>query len=60
MVSQQHFTLEETRWRYILSTLEKVGWDVKKASSLLKVSERFIRTELQKMGTAKGRPGRKR
>ncbi len=60
MASQQHFTLEETRWRHILSTLEKVGWNVKKASSLLKVSERFIRTELHKIGTTKGVPGRKR
>jgi DNA-binding NtrC family response regulator len=60
MASRHHFTLEETRWRYILATLEKVGWDVKKASSLLKVSERFIRTELHKMGTANDRPGRKR
>jgi hypothetical protein len=60
MASQQHFTLEEMRWRYILATLEKVGWDVKKAGSLLKVSEQFIRAELHKIGAAAGRPGRKR
>ncbi|OPY64580.1 MAG: hypothetical protein A4E57_03492 [Syntrophorhabdaceae bacterium PtaU1.Bin034] len=53
MSNRDYLTLRETRWRYILSTLERTGWDLKKASILLKVSERFLKNELKRMGGAK-------
>jgi len=33
-----------------LSTLERTGWDVGKASIILKVSEQFLKGEIRKMG----------
>jgi hypothetical protein len=43
-------SLRETRWAHIISTLEKTRWDIKEASILLRVSERYLRNEIRKMG----------
>jgi len=43
-------TLKEVRRRYILITLVKTRWDVKTASALLKVTERYLAKEIKKLG----------
>lgn len=50
MKDEHHPTPRDTRWGYITSTLEKTDWDIRKASVLLNVSERFLRNEIRKMG----------
>jgi len=50
MTDRAHLTLREARRQYILSILDRTGWDVRKASALLKVSERFLKGEIRKMG----------
>ncbi len=38
-------TLKQLRREYIRTVLESSGWDIKKASSILKVSEKVIERE---------------
>lgn len=59
-MSDRHYpTLRETRRRHILSILERTGWDIKKASILLKVSERYVKNEIKKMAAGGIRSGGK-
>jgi len=50
MEAKQYLTLKEVRRRYILITLARTGWDVKTASALLKVTERYLAKEIKKLG----------
>ncbi len=45
-------TLKQLRREYIRTVLENSGWDIKKASSILKISEKAIEREV---GTLKAR-----
>jgi DNA-binding NtrC family response regulator len=42
-------TLDEIRREYILMILEDNGWDVKKASGILRISESRLQREIQKL-----------
>jgi hypothetical protein len=50
MAAHEELTLREVRRRYILTILRDSSWDLKKASSILEVSEKFLKRELSKMG----------
>lgn len=50
MEARQYLTLKEVRRRHILITLVRTGWDVKTASALLKVTERYLAKEIKKLG----------
>lgn len=39
-------SLDEIRLKHILQVLEKTGWDMKKASEILKVSEKVIKKQI--------------
>ncbi|HBE44016.1 MAG TPA: hypothetical protein DDW17_00840 [Deltaproteobacteria bacterium] len=45
--------LEEIRKEYILRVLSDTCWDIKKASKILKISEKYLKKEIQKMGYIK-------
>ncbi|HNY70355.1 MAG TPA: helix-turn-helix domain-containing protein [Syntrophorhabdus sp.] len=40
-------SLDEIRLKHILQVLEKTGWDMKKASEILKVPERVIKKQIR-------------
>ena len=40
-------SLDEIRLKHILQVLEKTGWDMKKASEILKVPERVINKHIR-------------
>jgi DNA-binding NtrC family response regulator len=42
-------TLEEIRQEHILQVLERTNWDTKKASEILRISEGFLKKEIQKL-----------
>jgi len=42
-------TLDEIRREYILMILEDNGWDVKKASGILRISESRVKREIHKL-----------
>jgi len=42
-------TLEEIRQEHILQVLERTGWDTKKASEILRISEGFLKKAIQKL-----------
>lgn len=46
-------TLKQLRREYIRTVLENSGWDIKKASSILKISEKAIEREAK---TLQARP----
>jgi transcriptional regulator with GAF, ATPase, and Fis domain len=50
MAARDDLTLREVRKRHILITLARTGWDVKTASALLKVTERYLAKEIKKLG----------
>jgi len=39
-------TLDEIRLEHILQVLDRTGWDMKKASEILKVPEKVIRKQI--------------
>lgn len=43
-------TLEEIRQEHILQVLKRTNWDTKKASEVLRISESYLRKEIQKLG----------
>jgi len=45
-------TLREIRKEHILKVLAKANWNVKEASVALKVSEDFLKKEIQNIGPA--------
>jgi transcriptional regulator with GAF, ATPase, and Fis domain len=48
-------TLKEVRQEHILTVLEENGWDIEKASRVLQVPERRVRTEARRLGAAPGK-----
>lgn len=50
MRRNKELTLREVRRKHILTVLRDSSWNLKKASSILEVSEGFLRHELNKMG----------
>jgi DNA-binding NtrC family response regulator len=50
-LAQQSYmeTLEEIRQEHILQVLERTNWDTKKASEILRISEGFLKKEIQKL-----------
>jgi DNA-binding NtrC family response regulator len=42
-------TLEEIRKEHILQVLERTGWDTKKASEILRISETLLKKKIQKL-----------
>lgn len=47
--------LEEIRKEYILRVLSDTCWDIKKASKILKISEKYLKKEIQKIRIYKKR-----
>ena len=43
-------TLEEIRQEHIMQVLKRTNWDTKKASEVLRISESYLRKEIQKLG----------
>ena len=43
-------TLKQIRKEHITQVIERTGWDIKKASRLLRVSESFLEKEIHKLG----------
>jgi len=43
-------TLEEIRKEHIMKVLKRTNWDTKKASEVLRISESYLRKEIQKLG----------
>ncbi len=52
-------TLDEIRREHIRTILEENGWDMKKASSILKISESKLQREIQKFAKPTGGEKRK-
>jgi transcriptional regulator with GAF, ATPase, and Fis domain len=54
-------TLKEVRQEHIRTVLEENGWDIKKASCVLQIPERRLRTEARRLaklaGTLKAKGG---
>jgi DNA-binding NtrC family response regulator len=46
-------TLKEIRQMHILQVLERTNWDTKKASEILRISEGFLKKEIQKLSYVK-------
>ncbi len=46
-------SLEQIRREHILEVLRLTDWDVKKACEILKVSETYLRKEIQQLGRLK-------
>ena len=46
----EYFTLEGVRRRHILRVLNKTKWNIEKASSILKISEKSLEKEIKKIG----------
>lgn len=46
-------TLEEIRQEHIMQVLKRTNWDTKKASEVLRISESYLRKEIQKLGYSK-------
>lgn len=42
-------TLQEIKREYILQVLDHTNWDIKKASEILKISEDFLKKEIQRI-----------
>ncbi|MCS7280715.1 MAG: helix-turn-helix domain-containing protein [Desulfobacterota bacterium] len=42
-------TLKEVKREYILKVLRTTGWDIKRASEILKVNERYLRREIERI-----------
>ena len=52
-------TLEEIKRKHILQVLDGTGWDMKKASKILKVSEKVIKKQIHILKTTERKKDKK-